>query len=89
MNLYGDPHQKKQPNPFEPIEIENGVKITVPIMTNLELAELDNNIALHYNNIIHEISKTVSRDKDIIILKRIIEYQDNRIKELERKLGDK
>ena len=89
MKIYGDSYQRKEPSPIEPVEIENGVKIKVPIVTNQELENIDYQIITDYNNIMNEISKTVSRDKDIIILKRIIEYQDNRIKELERKLGDK
>lgn len=88
MKIYGDSYQRKEPNPIEPVEIENGVKISFPIITNQELETLDYQIATDYHNIINEISKTVARDKDIIILKRIIKYQDNEIKELKRRLGE-
>lgn len=66
-------------------------KISIPVMNNFELAELDNNIVDNYNNIIQEISKAVSKDKDIIILQAIIKHQDNLIqkqqKEIEQEKG--
>lgn len=58
------------------------VKISFPIITNQELAELDNLIENNYQTIYEKISKTVSKDREIIILKRVIEKQQ---KELEKK----
>ena len=61
------------------------VKMSVPVMTNLEMAELDNNIEKYYSNIIDKISDHIYRDRELITLQRIIKYQDEKIKKLEGK----
>ena len=63
-------------------EKDNVFKISVPIITNEELEKLDYTIENDLDNIVHQISKTVSRDKDIIILKKVIEKQSKEIEEL-------
>lgn len=61
------------------------VKMSVPVMTNLEMEELDNNIEKYYSNIIDKISDHIYRDRELITLQRIIKYQDEKIKKLEGK----
>ena len=63
-------------------EKDNVFKISVPIITNEELEKLDYIIENDLDNIVHQISKTVSRDKDIIILKKVIEKQSKEIEGL-------
>ena len=63
-------------------EKDNVFKISVPIITNEELERLDYTIESDLDNIVHQISETVSRDKDIIILKKVIEKQSKEIEEL-------
>jgi len=60
-------------------------KISVPIVTNEELERIDLQIDKDLDGIVHEISKTVSKDKDIIILKRIIEKQQKEIEHQKEK----
>lgn len=64
-------------------EENEALKISVPIITNQELEELDSLIENNYESIFEKISKTVSKDRDIIILKKIIEKQHKEIKELQ------
>lgn len=61
---------------------DNVLKVSVPIFNNKELKELDYKIDNYLNDIVSEINKTVSKDRDIIILKKVIEKQQ---KELEKK----
>lgn len=61
------------------------VKMSVPVMTNFEIAELDKTIEKHYSNIMDEISDHIYRDRELITLQRIIKYQDEKIKKLEDK----
>ena len=66
-------------------DLENNTfKISVPIITNEELEKLDYTIENDLDNIVHQISKTVSRDKDIIILKKVIEKQSKEIEKLKK-----
>ena len=67
-------------------EKDNVFKISVPIITNEELERLDYTIKNDLDNIVHQISKTVSRDRDIIILKKVIEKQSKEIEEYNTKL---
>ena len=60
-------------------------KISVPIVTNEELERIDLQIDKDLDGIVHEISKTVSKDKDIIILKRTIEKQQKEIEHQKEK----
>lgn len=67
-------------------EKDNVFKISVPIITNEELERLDYTIKNDLDNIVHQISKTVSRDRDIIILKKVIEKQSKEIEEYKKQL---
>ena len=61
---------------------DNTFKISVPIITNEELERFEYSLETDLDNIVHQISETVSRDKDIIILKKVIEKQSKEIEEL-------
>lgn len=65
-------------------EEDNVFKISVPIITNEELERLDYTIENDLDNIVNQISETVSRDRDIIILKKVIEKQSKEIEELKK-----
>ena len=82
MTIKGETIQKGVPTPENPVEIENEVKISFPIMSTADLAELDNDILINYQDIIDEITKTIVKDKDMIILQRVIKYQDTEINKL-------
>ena len=58
---------------------DNTFKISVPIITNEELERFEYSLETDLDNIVHQISETVSRDKDIIILKKVIEKQSKEI----------
>lgn len=62
-------------------EEEDGIKISVPLFTNLELEQFNNDNFI--NEITEQISKTVYHDKELIILqqtiKRLKEKLDNSI----------
>ena len=59
---------------------DNIFKINVPIITNEELKNLDYVIENDIDNIVNQISKTISKDRDVIFLKKVI---DKLIKENE------
>ena len=63
---------------------DNTFKISVPIITNEELERFEYSLETDLDNIVHQISETVSRDKDIIILKKVIEKQSKEIEELKK-----
>lgn len=65
------------------------LKISVPIITNQELEIFDYDIETNYQTIINQITKTISRDREIIILKRVIKKQDDKIKKLQKLLKEK
>ena len=65
-------------------EKRNVFKINVPIFTNEELEKLDYTIENYLDSIVNQISETVSRDRDIIILKKVIEKQGKEIEELKK-----
>jgi len=77
---YGKPSSKSFYPEFQ--QIENGYKVSVPLFNELELKELDYNIENNYNELIEQISKAVSRDREIIILKKVIQKQDTEINKL-------
>lgn len=61
------------------IEEMEKVKINIPIFNNIEEAELENKLNFHLEEFTNEIMKTISKDKDIIILKKVIEKQQKEI----------
>lgn len=68
---------------------EDFYKISVPIIDNFELEEWDRNISNNYESIFDEIAKNVSKEREILALKRVIKYQHDKIKKLEKLLEDK
>jgi uncharacterized HAD superfamily protein len=63
----------------------NEVKVSIPIYTNQEIAEIDNVIEQHYSDFMEQISNHVYKERELITLQRIIKYQDEKIKKLECK----
>ena len=63
-------------------EEKEEIKINVPIFTNQELREIDFEIETNYRGLIEKISKNVSRDREIIILKKVIQKHDQEINTL-------
>lgn len=63
-------------------EEDKEIKISFPLFTFNEEAQLENTLNFHLDEFVNEINKTMSKDKDIIILKKVIEKQ---AKEIERK----
>ena len=61
-------------------EKDNVFKINVPIITDEELKELDYVIENDIDNIVNKVSKTISKDRDIIFLKKVIDklQKDNK-----------
>ena len=53
----------------------------IPLFNIGEKAELENKLLYHLDEFTNEIMKTMTRDKEIIILKKVIEQQQKEIKE--------
>lgn len=66
-------------------EKDNVFKISVPIITNEELERFDYSLETDMDNIVHQISEHISRDREIILLKKVIEKQQKEIEELKEK----
>ena len=60
------------------------LKINMPLFNINEEAELENNLSFHLDEFTDEIMRTMTRDKDIKILKKVIKKQQAKIKELEK-----
>ena len=58
------------------------IKMSYPLFTSNEEAQLENMLNFHLDEFVNEINKTMSKDKDIIILKKVIEKQQKEIEEL-------
>ena len=54
----------------------------IPLFNIGEEAEIENKLLFHLDEFTNEIMKTMTRDKEIIILKKVIEQQQKEIKEL-------
>lgn len=52
---------------------DNTFKISVPIITNEELERFEYSLETDLDNIVNEISTHISRDREIILLKKVIE----------------
>ena len=61
---------------------DNTFKISIPIITNEELEKFNNYLETDLHNIVNEISNHISRDREIILLKKVIEKQQKEIEEL-------
>lgn len=60
------------------------LKINMPLFNINEEAELENNLSFHLDEFTNEIMRTMTRDKEIEILKKVIKKQQAKIKELEK-----
>ena len=60
------------------------LKINIPLFNINEEAELENKLSFHLEEFTNEIMRTMTRDKDIKILKKVIKKQQAKIKELEK-----
>ena len=63
-------------------EEDKEIKISFPLFTFNEEAQLENTLNFHLDEFVNEINKTMSKDKDIIILKKVIDKQQKEIEEL-------
>ena len=63
---------------------DNTFKISVPIITNEELERFEYSLETDLDNIVNEISTHISRDREIILLKKVIEKQQKEIEELKK-----
>ena len=63
---------------------DNTFKISVPIITNEELERFEYSLETDLDNIVNEISSHISRDREIILLKKVIEKQQKEIEELKK-----
>lgn len=59
---------------------DNTFKISVPIITNEELKRFEYSLETDLDNIVNEISTHISRDREIILLKKVIEKLRNQNK---------
>ena len=66
---------------------DNTFKISVPIITNEELKRFEYSLETDLDNIVNEISTHVSRDREIILLKKVIEKQQKEIEKLKENNG--
>lgn len=62
--------------------MSKNIKINVPIFSNLEEVELERTLTFHLDEFTNEIMKTISHDREIIILKKVIEKQEKEIERL-------
>lgn len=69
-------------------EKDNVFKISVPIFTNEELKRFEYSLETDLDNIVNEISTHISRDREIILLKKVIEKQQKEIEELKYKVKE-
>ena len=65
----------------EEIEEDRGISINIPLLTQEEINGIDRNI----NEIINKFTKTVVKEKDLVIAQRIIQKQQEKIEKLEQK----
>lgn len=65
----------------EEIEKDNTLKISVPLITNEELRNIDNN----FESIINKFTKSYVKEKELAIAQYIMQKQQNKIEQLESK----
>lgn len=63
----------------EEIEKDNAFKISVPLITDEEIRNIDNN----FENIVNEFTKSYVKEKDLVIAQHIMQKQQNKISQLE------
>ena len=62
------------------------IKMSFPLFTSNEEAQLENMLNFHLDEFVNEINKTMSKDKDIIVLKKVIERQAKEIERQDRNI---
>ena len=63
----------------EEIEKDNTFKISVPLINDEEIRNIDNN----FEDIVNEFTKSYVREKDLVIAQHIMQKQQNKIFQLE------
>lgn len=69
-------------------EKEDGYKITATIYTNEEMKRLDHKIEFDLDNIVDQITNAVSKERETIVLQKVIEKQQKKIKKLKEDLKE-
>ena len=64
------------------------IKINIPFFNGSEEAEIENKLLFHLDEFTDEIMRTITKDKDMVILKKVIKQQQKEIKELKQELSD-
>lgn len=62
------------------------LKVNMPLFNIKEEAELENKLSFHLDEYTNEIIRTMSKDKEIIILKKVIEKQQVEAKRLQKEI---
>ena len=62
-------------------EDDKAIKVTMPLLTEKEMLEIDNN----FNEIVNKIRNQYIKEKDLAIAQYIIDRQQKHIEELEQK----
>ena len=57
------------------------LKVNIPFFNGTEEAEIENKLLFHLDEFTNEIMRTITKDKDIMILKKVIKQQQKEIKE--------
>lgn len=63
----------------EEIEKDNTFKISMPLITDEEIRQIDNN----FENIVKEFTKSYVKEKDLVLAQYIIKKQQDKIDQLE------
>lgn len=63
----------------EEIEKDNTFKISVPLITDEEIRNMDN----YFEDIVNEFTKSYVKEKDLLIAQHIMQKQQNKISQLE------
>lgn len=63
-------------------EKDVNIKMNIPLFTNLELEDLDYKLDNYLDNVVQEISEAVLRDKENILLQKVIQKLQRENKEL-------
>lgn len=61
------------------------IKISIPFFNGSEEAEIENKLLFHLDEFTDEIMRTITKDKDMVILKKVIERQQKEIEDLKEK----
>ena len=81
-DIYGNMQRKQRRSSMlskEEIEKDNTFKISVPLITDEEIRNIDNN----FEDIVNEFTKSYVKEKDLVIAQHIMQKQQNKISQLE------